>query len=41
MVPEISLTPQFVSQFAKRFGDKIAVFTVRFHSVKDLMSTKE
>lgn len=26
MVPEISLTPQFVSQFAKRFGDKIAVF---------------
>ena len=26
MVPEISLTPQFVSQFARRFGDKIAVF---------------
>lgn len=26
MVPEISLTPQFVSQFSKRFGDKIAVF---------------
>lgn len=26
MVPEISLTPQFVSNFAKRFGDKIAVF---------------
>lgn len=26
MVPEISLTPQFVSQFAKRFGDSIAVF---------------
>ena len=26
MVPEISLTPQFVSQFSKRFGEKIAVF---------------
>ncbi len=26
MVPEISLTPQFVSQFAKRFGEKVAVF---------------
>ena len=26
MVPEISLTPQFVSQFSKRFGKKIAVF---------------
>lgn len=26
MVPEISLTPQFVSQFSRRFGDKIAVF---------------
>ena len=26
MVPEISLTPQFVAQFSKRFGDKIAVF---------------
>ncbi len=26
MVPEISLTPQFVSQFAQRFGDNIAVF---------------
>lgn len=26
MVPEISLTPQFVSQFAKHFGEKIAVF---------------
>ena len=26
MVPEISLTPQFVSLFASRFGDKIAVF---------------
>ena len=26
MVPEISLTPQFVAQFAARFGDKIAVF---------------
>lgn len=26
MVPEISLTPQFVSLFTKRFGDKIAVF---------------
>ncbi len=26
MVPEISLTPQFVEQFARRFGDKIAVF---------------
>lgn len=26
MVPEISLTPQFVSQFARRFGDRIAVF---------------
>ena len=26
MVPEISLTPQFVSQFARRFGDKIGVF---------------
>lgn len=26
MVPEISLTPQFVSQFSKRFGDQIAVF---------------
>lgn len=26
MVPEISLTPQFVSSFSKRFGDKIAVF---------------
>ena len=26
MVPEISLTPQFVAQFAQRFGDKIAVF---------------
>ena len=26
MVPEISLTPQFVAQFARRFGDKIAVF---------------
>ena len=26
MVPEISLTPQFVSLFSKRFGDKIAVF---------------
>ena len=26
MVPEISLTPQFVSQFSSRFGDKIAVF---------------
>ena len=26
MVPEISLTPQFVAQFAGRFGDKIAVF---------------
>lgn len=26
MVPEISLTPQFVSQFSQRFGDKIAVF---------------
>jgi primosomal protein N' (replication factor Y) len=26
MVPEISLTPQFVSQFSKRFGDEIAVF---------------
>ena len=26
MVPEISLTPQFVGQFAKRFGDRIAVF---------------
>ena len=25
MVPEISLTPQFVSQFSQRFGDKIAV----------------
>lgn len=25
MVPEISLTPQFVSLFSKRFGDKIAV----------------
>lgn len=26
MVPEISLTPQFVSLFTKRFGDSIAVF---------------
>lgn len=26
MVPEISLTPQFVSQFSQRFGDRIAVF---------------
>lgn len=26
MVPEISLTPQFVTLFSKRFGDKIAVF---------------
>lgn len=26
MVPEISLTPQFVSQFSQRFGDKVAVF---------------
>lgn len=26
MVPEISLTPQFVAQFSQRFGDKIAVF---------------
>ena len=26
MVPEISLTPQFVAQFARRFGEKIAVF---------------
>lgn len=26
MVPEISLTPQFVSQFSKRFGDTVAVF---------------
>ena len=26
MVPEISLTPQFVAQFAGRFGEKIAVF---------------
>jgi primosomal protein N' (replication factor Y) len=26
MVPEISLTPQFVDNFSKRFGDKIAVF---------------
>ena len=26
MVPEISLTPQFVSLFTKRFGDRIAVF---------------
>ncbi len=26
MVPEISLTPQFVSLFSKRFGAKIAVF---------------
>ena len=26
MVPEIALTPQFVAQFAARFGDKIAVF---------------
>ncbi len=26
MVPEISLTPQFVSLFSRRFGDKIAVF---------------
>nr|WP_316616942.1 primosomal protein N' [uncultured Ruminococcus sp.] len=26
MVPEISLTPQFVALFTKRFGDKIAVF---------------
>ena len=26
MVPEISLTPQFVLQFSQRFGDKIAVF---------------
>ena len=26
MVPEISLTPQFVAQFSRRFGDKIAVF---------------
>ncbi len=26
MVPEISLTPQFVSQFSQRFGDSIAVF---------------
>lgn len=26
MVPEISLTPQFVSLFSSRFGDKIAVF---------------
>lgn len=26
MVPEISLTPQFISLFSKRFGDKIAVF---------------
>ena len=26
MVPEISLTPQFVAQFASRFGEKIAVF---------------
>ncbi len=26
MVPEISLTPQFVAQFSRRFGDRIAVF---------------
>ncbi len=26
MVPEISLTPQFISRFSSRFGDKIAVF---------------
>ena len=26
MVPEISLTPQFVSNFSRRFGDQIAVF---------------
>lgn len=26
MVPEISLTPQFVSLFSKRFGEKVAVF---------------
>lgn len=26
MVPEISLTPQFVAQFSQRFGNKIAVF---------------
>ncbi len=26
MVPEISLTPQFVSLFSERFGDEIAVF---------------
>ena len=26
MVPEISLTPQFVSTFSKRFGEQIAVF---------------
>lgn len=26
MVPEISLTPQFISLFSKRFGDSIAVF---------------
>lgn len=26
MVPEISLTPQFIEKFSQRFGDKIAVF---------------
>ncbi len=26
MVPEISLTPQFVAQFSRRFGNRIAVF---------------
>ena len=26
MVPEISLTPQFVAEFSKRFGDSVAVF---------------
>lgn len=26
MVPEISLTPQFVSKFSERFGERIAVF---------------
>ncbi len=30
MVPEISLTPQTIGRFHKRYGNRVAVFTAHF-----------
>jgi len=39
LVPEISLTPQLVNVFKKRFGDEVAILHSKLSMVKDMMST--